>query len=489
MSPPELGLGLPLHGVQLIEASAGTGKTHTLATLYARLVLEARLEVGALLAVTYTIAATAELRERLRQRLQQALQRVEADEVAAEADTLLAAALAQEGRDALTARLRRAVAAMDVAPILTIHAFCQRALSDHALEAGQPLAARELVANEAALLLEVATEFWRQQSRDSVGARALEALARGPQALARTLRALLACDALQPDPPATPGDAAAEAELGSACERLAALYARHGADAREQLRAAAGSGAIHRTRSKDESVDAVWSTLAAWYEARDDALLHKNLVWFGRTELQAKWSAAKGPLPQSPLFDAIDAWRTATEACRAQRQREKLALLHRLRAFGAERLAQLKRERGLVGFDDLIAEVDAALAGPHGEAFAARLQAQYRIALVDEFQDTDLRQAGIFTRLFARPAPVDSGPPRALFLIGDPKQAIYRFRGGDVVAYLIAAHRADQRHALGHNFRSRPSALRALHALYGNAGSDAFAHAEIAFAPVLPALP
>ena len=66
MTSPELGLRLPLGGVQLIEASAGTGKTHTLATLYARLVISARLEVGQILAVTYTRAATAELRERLR---------------------------------------------------------------------------------------------------------------------------------------------------------------------------------------------------------------------------------------------------------------------------------------------------------------------------------------------------------------------------------------------------------------------------------------
>jgi exodeoxyribonuclease V beta subunit len=240
----ELGLQLPLNGVQLIEASAGTGKTHTLATLYARLVIEARLEVPQLLAVTYTRAATAELRERLRRRLQQALARAESVGVGMGAgagastsasagdgdgegaarssqtvrgepveppprgsgiepptplalsshepdpslDALIAAALEREPLPSLVARLRRAVAAMDLAPIHTIHAFCQRALADFALEAGQAPIARSLITNERELQLEVATEFWRAQSRDDAGARTLDALARSPRALAVLLR-------------------------------------------------------------------------------------------------------------------------------------------------------------------------------------------------------------------------------------------------------------------------------------------------------------
>src|SRR5688572_12984672 len=111
MPSPELGLQIPLDGVQLIEASAGTGKTHTLATLYARLVIEARLEVGQILAVTYTRAATAELRERLRSRLRDALERIERTPDAAPEDAidrLLHAALAHESRPALRSRLRRA---------------------------------------------------------------------------------------------------------------------------------------------------------------------------------------------------------------------------------------------------------------------------------------------------------------------------------------------------------------------------------------------
>ena len=483
----ELGLRLPLEGVQLIEASAGTGKTHTLATLYLRLVLEARLPVEQLLAVTYTLAAAAELRARLRERLQQALDRLDAPDVSDDAIALLmAVARRDEGEPALRRRLRQAVAAMDAAPIYTIHAFCQRALGDGALEAGRAAVTRELIANETDLLLEVATEFWRAQSRDRVGTRRLAAWS-GPRALAKTLKALLAVDGLAPEAATITDDDEAESLLSRAADAMADTFRRHGDDAREQLRRSHASGAIHRTRSKDEAVDPVWASLVLWQSdpTRVEGL-HRNLVWYGSAALREKWNAKHGPLPASPLFDAIDAWLAARDDAVRARYRGLLALLHDLRAFGVRRLQELKHARDRVGFDDLVSELAQALEGARGEALVMRLQRQYRVALVDEFQDTDARQSAIFSRLFARAAPDDSGAARALFLIGDPKQAIYRFRGGDVTAYLLAAHRADQRHSLDRNFRSRPRALAALEALYRRAGERAFAHGDIAFHPVQP---
>jgi exodeoxyribonuclease V beta subunit len=173
----DLGLRLPIHGVQLIEASAGTGKTFTLATLYARLVIETGLPVSAILAVTFTEAATKELRGRLRARLVLAQRLLKtalaaapfdlgADDLLDSEETrltrqLLRAAVEREGAAALYRRLGQACQQMDLAPVHTIHGFCRRALADHALEAGQSLLERELLANEAALRREVALEFWR----------------------------------------------------------------------------------------------------------------------------------------------------------------------------------------------------------------------------------------------------------------------------------------------------------------------------------------
>ena len=207
LRPDDLGTSLPLHGVQWIEASAGTGKTFLLATLYSRLVIEAGWPVASLLAVTFTEAATQELRERLRERLVLARDLAAGDARGGEGEAqrltarLVASAIEREGRAFLLRRLRLAVEAMDVAPIFTIHGFCRRALADHAIEAGQPLVQRAIVENETALREEVATDFWRRCNTDAAKTANLRRLWKSPQALAKDLRELLAIDALLPLPP------------------------------------------------------------------------------------------------------------------------------------------------------------------------------------------------------------------------------------------------------------------------------------------------
>lgn len=521
MTTPDLGLTVPLHGVQLIEASAGTGKTFTVATLHARLVIEAGLPVASILAVTYTVAATAELRERLRERLQLALQLAEgANEQAAQASAsthpsaessglaprveharrcedanghatakactqnaesavlvpLVAAAREREGTNALIRRLRRAVEDMDLAPIHTIHAFCQRALAEHAVDAGFAPLRRELIANERGLREEVATEFWRAESLAPEGARALEAWS-GPAALAELLRDVLAVDAVEPAPAVFGDDL--DASVRRACETLAAAVRMHGPAARATLEQAMAAGLLHKQRFTPAKLESVWLSLDNWAcTDLEPETLHENAAWLGSAQIAAKRvGKSPAPAPASPLFDAIQALFTAREACAARERNLRLALVHRLRDFGRRRLAQLKSERQLQGFDDLVTALAQALEGGRGEVFADRLRERYRAALVDEFQDTDARQEAIFHRLFAA---------RALFLVGDPKQAIYRFRGGDVLSYLRARDRAARTHRLDRNFRSRPRALAAVQALFERAGEDAFAWEGIAFQPVVP---
>ena len=520
----DLGLNIPLHGLQLIEASAGTGKTFTLATLYARLVIEQGLAVPDILAVTFTEAATKELRARLRQRLVLALRIVESADAAVPASATLAdseevrltvaltaAAIEREGLPALRQRLRNACAAMDLAPIYTIHGFCRRALADHALAAGQALVERALVENEHDLRREVATDFWRASSLDAFDARTLRSLWKSPEQLADSLRELLALDTLLPEPATV--DDAADQDLSAARRELATAFIAHGERARAMLRQACTDKAVNATVVKGDAVDPVWQALAVWAaqpDAGDPA--NDKLSNYSRAKLATKTNKGKAT-PESPLFVAIENWASAKAAAERAQQLRQIALVHRARDFARARLAAIKRERGLIGFDDMITGVAEALAGPTGDQFAACLQAQYRVALLDEFQDTDPRQWTIFRRLFVTTTSVGAhlgatgscGEPspvalmraptgeeipretasRALFLIGDPKQAIYRFRGGDVFTYLAAAIAADARHALAHNFRSRPSMLRAVQALFDLAGADAFAQPGIAFTPVV----
>ena len=502
----DLGLRLPISGVQLIEASAGTGKTFTLATLYARLVLETGLPVSSILAVTFTEAATKELRERLRERLVLAQRLVESARASAKAGRegvtesmsepepedaptrltrlLVDAAIAREGADALCRRLRLACEQMDLAPIHTIHGFCRRALGDHALEAGQPLQERELLENEAALRREVALEFWREHSREAPSAATLGELWSSPEALAKTLRELVVLDVLLPAP--QPDDDGADLASAAARERMAAAFREHGADSRALLRRALAEGSVNKSVVKDEAVDPVWQALADWIETSCDRdPLAAKLENYASGNLQAKTNKSK-TTPVSPLFEAIEDWHNCRlESERAARER-RIAMVHAARDFARQRFDALKLERGLLGFDDMIRGVAEALEGPDGELFAQRLQSQYAVALLDEFQDTDARQWAIFHRLFSAPAneSFDAFAPRALFLIGDPKQAIYRFRGGDVFTYLAAEREVDGKHHLASNFRSRPLLLSSVQALFELSGADAFAQTGISFEAV-----
>ncbi len=503
--PRDLALRLPVTGIQLIEASAGTGKTFTVASLYARLVIECGLPVSRLLAVTFTEAATKDLRAQLRERLVAAralLLQADGEDALVEASAdsgatrlgkqLLRAALAQEPRAALLGRLHRAVEQMDLAPIHTIHAFCQRALHEHALEAGQPLDARELLLNEAPLRREVALEFWRLHSRDAAQAQALLEVWSTPDKLSESLRELLALDGLSPAP-RDDDDGSAERALRAARKHLAEQFDRHGEQARERLREAHAKGWVHATYCKDEAVDPVWAALRAWRRdplerdpATDNLGNYSASKLTQRTNKKGRSKAELPVTPTSPLFEAIEAWALARAAADGVLANRKLALVHAARDFAATRMQRLKRERGLLGFDDMIRGVHSALEGEHGDDFARALQKQYAIALVDEFQDTDPRQWAIFRRLFAQAAPDDGDTPRALFLIGDPKQAIYRFRGGDVATYLVAQEQADAKYALERNFRSRPLALQAVQALFEFGGDDAFDQGGIQFESVLP---
>jgi len=483
-------LELPLDGVRLVEASAGTGKTFTLATLVVRLVVERGLRVGQVLAVTFTEAATQELRKRIRERLLLALDLIDAPAVEGEdAEAALTRAILQahlahggEGADALRRRLRQAALEIDLAAIFTIHGFCARVLREHALESGQGFDPPELLANDRGLREELAADLWRTHGDDPAGAEDLAALwTGGPGALAKDLGALMREPVLVPaDAPLPPDPAPALREAGHA---LAAGFRAHGPELLAALLDALERKVLHGGSYKAAWIQALWAELATWCEAGDYSVpLDARLARLTPQAMQDKTNKAHaGSTPQSPLCALIDDYLRAVAACEAWRVRRRIALLHRIRDDARVRLAALKRQRRVQTYDDLIDGVADALAGAHGDALARGLRAQYAVALVDEFQDTDARQWAIFDRVFGSGADAS-----ALFLVGDPKQAIYGFRGGDVHTYLAARARADEAPPLAHNFRSRPLLLGAIGALYAQAGDEAFVDPRIRFHPVEP---
>ncbi len=492
IAPRDPYLDLPLDGIHLIEASAGTGKTFTLATLVTRLVVERGLRIGQVLAVTFTEAATQELRKRIRERLQLTLDLLDAP---ADGDESAEAALTRqllqthrargiESDDALRRRLRQAALEIDLAAIFTIHGFCARVLREHALESGQGFDAPELLANDRDLRAELAADLWRTHAQDAAGADDLLALwPGGHEALAADLPALLRELVLLPLLSEENGEGAVAQTRFAATEAdLRQSVRTHGRTFFDELAVAIDADVMNRTSYKLEWLTELWFWLRDFADdPRQAGEPHAKLEKLTAEALEKGTKKAHaGKTPVSPSLSTavatyLDAWRSL-EVVLARR---RAALLHRIRDDARTRLATLKRQRRVQTYDDLIDGVADALAGAGGDALAQRLRAQYAVALVDEFQDTDARQWTIFDRVFGN----GSDEP-ALFLIGDPKQAIYGFRGGDVHTYLAAGEHAERAPPLSQNFRSRPSVLQAIAALYSNVEDKVCTQPDIDFYPV-----
>ena len=462
----------PLAGTIAVEASAGTGKTWTIAALVVRLVLERGLSIREILVVTFTEAATAELRTRIRERLVALRAWLAGNGVASgDAEDPLLAWLARApalDRGECLRRLDAALNDFDLAPIHTIHAFCQRALVEHAFESGQPFAC-ELVPDESRLVMEAVTDFWRRETAGA--APEWSAWLRDRKVHPGSLARLLLEVDRKPYADFVPAERAQYVgdSLAPAFATAAALWREQSAEVLRQLQ---------------EAVDREELTSAYTTE--------KLRLWSGDLDRYFAGGVVSPDLPEAIKRLAADkiparARVTATHPFFAAAQRfvkaaapyaeafELRTLDLKLRAIAASRdtLALLKRERALCSYNDLVGHLERALAGRQGARLAASLRARYRAVLVDEFQDTDPLQARIFSGAFGRDGDL-------LYFVGDPKQAIYGFRGADVRAYLHARSDAVRRTLL-ENFRSGQGLVAAVNALF--AREDPFLVDAIEFAP------
>ncbi len=447
---------MPLHGRVLIEASAGTGKTWNIGLIYLRLLLEQGLRAEQILVTTFTDAAAQELRERLRRRLIEAerlLQSTASDESAD--PTSLAAYLAvlrRSGDDAGRLALRRiqlARAELDRAPIATMHALCQRIQRDYPLESGAAFSADRLF-DEGELLRECVEDFWRRRYLDqAIDAEEAElVLPDGPQGLLRDLGALFAGQArvLEVDGPAALARALADLGTAEAVTELRRLAETKGLYA---PRRTALSG---RLRSIAEALASV--------PANEAVLIEKLGEYFSPEEILAQQAAdAAERLGDHPLIQQLQALR---EALKLRKTFVRGRVLAEAARFCREEMPRRARARGVLTYTMLIDVVWQRLCGEHADGrLADRLFAAHPVALIDEFQDTDTRQYAIFERIYRGRG--------ALVMIGDPKQAIYGFRGGDIAAYLRAGASTTERYSLAVNHRSASALVHALNGLYGHA--------------------
>ena len=462
-------LTLPLHGSRLIEASAGTGKTFTIALLYVRLVLGGQhseddtafvrpLTPPEILVVTFTNAATQELRERIRHRL------VEAAAVFRHQgeDSLLLALRSQYPEatwPACARRLELAAEWMDEAAVSTIHSWCYRMLREHAFDSGS-LFSLNLENDQQELEQEVVRDYWRTfyYPLDAEALGSITGYWKSPDQLHGQVRKLLAeSEALgSPRPAPEQTLSAAQAERSARLTELKAPWPAWLDDLVPALEDAAKrkafKGQSFNAKSRANWLGALreWCDSDATRPALTDAAW-KRLTPDGMAEI---WKEGAPPCPA--------AWEALAElpaALNALPEPRNDLLIHAVQ-WCKVRLEREQERRAEMGPNDLLTHLDRALQGPNKEALAAQILRQFPVALIDEFQDTDPIQYRIFNAVYEVAKPRRDA---TMLLIGDPKQAIYAFRGADIFTYLKAREDTAGRHVtLGTNYRSSRAMVEAV---------------------------
>ena len=462
--------GAPLSGTMLVEASAGTGKTYTITTLFVRLVAEEGIPVKDIVVVTFTEAATAELRGRIRARLREAIVAY-ASPSKTKDETLKAVVATSKDRAKALDRLERAVSELDLAAVSTIHAFCLRVLQERAFESGARFGL-ELLTDASELKREVGEDFFASRMvpmkpdlyRMQEGAFGLEATHKLVDTFMRR----------PPDLPVLPGKMPPDPELLR--PKLATLYAaarKTWMASGAEIRALLDGGHLYATEYGARLED--WCSALDTYFGDGAATFSTAMALWKMTPPALEEGTKKtGRTPRHPFFKQAEA---LYDLC--QQAEDDLVVRLKLDAvaYVRDQMPRRKRARGVQGYEDLLFSLDEALQGPGADRLAEALRGQFQAALIDEFQDTDPVQFRIFRRIFHG--------ARTLLLVGDPKQSIYAFRGADVFSYITAAGDAGKSaYTLGTNHRSDPSLITAVNTVFSRAKKPVFVLDQIGFESV-----
>ena len=486
-----------LEKTNLIEASAGTGKTYAIAGIFLRLLLEKRFSVSEILVVTYTVAATEELRDRIRTMIRaaidsfakgghedpfldglvkkdwnpdQACPRMYLSGVRDDSSPFVIPAQAeiQNDRGEKLRILRAALRDFDEAPIYTIHGFCQRVLHENAFES-MGLFDTELVPDERSLHWEIVQDFWRKHFYEAPREFVSYALKNNfkPQFFLSLTRGRLSNPDMRVIPAASPVSLDALPCFKRARERaLSAWWC-----AREDVLALLKNPGLSKTKYRNPDILA--ARMDGYANSKETLPLFEGFEKFTASGLKGGTNKGKSP-PEHPFFDACDELLARARELQDEIEGQLLFLKVDVLRYLREELRKTKQMRNIQSFDDLLLNLRNALEGSGSKELVHNIRGRYRAALIDEFQDTDPVQYAIFQNIFG-------GGESPLFFIGDPKQSIYSFRGADLFAYMRASRHVDSRYTLRNNWRSEPDLVCAVNAIFTNPKKDAFLYEEVPF--------
>ncbi|WP_421595177.1 exodeoxyribonuclease V subunit beta [Rahnella sp. PD4] len=466
-------LNFPLTGSRLIEASAGTGKTFTIAALYVRLVLGhggnnafgRPLTPPEILVVTFTDAATKELRDRIRERLSTAAMCFLTDPLAPSAcDEFLQTLRAEyppEQWPGCARKLQLAAEWMDESAVSTIHGWCNRMLGEHAFDSDS-LFTQTLETDQTELLMNVVRDYWRSFyfSLGGQEIRTLRGWWRSPEDLHRSVMPLLEY-AAELGSDQTPADVCETVNNQKAAE-LAALkqdWPQWTEELNVLLDDASSKKLVNGTKLRPSYYEPWLRKLRIW-ATTDDVKPDLGKGWDRLTHAGLKDAWKQGEPPVHPALTAMETLKARLESLPDARS----GLLQHACRWIKNRFDAEQKKRAQMGFNDLLIRLDAALGSDNGERLAEIIRTQFPVAMIDEFQDTDPLQYRIFDAIYRV---AENVPEQGLILIGDPKQAIYAFRGADIYTYLRARRDTGGRHyTLATNFRSTRAMVAAVNQVF-----------------------
>ncbi len=454
------------NGITFLEASAGTGKTYTISKIIVRLVVEKQIPISEILVMTFTEAATKELKARVRSAIQSTLRELTTDST----NDLLAATYLNSPTNA-TRLLRKALATFDEAAIFTIHGFCNRVLKEFAFESNR-LFEPTLIKEQRPLWLETIQDHWRSHlySGDPFNPPVLSFYNQSPTSLLETFLKLIRYPDIDILPSVSENQyAESQKGLKEIWRKLESSIAVNKAEIRDFL----GDGSLFKKALSDqisiiqETLQGEWGSLPRFQTL--SALKHLSLSNV-RSQFYKKHQDTSIP---SDFFELAQQWNDAADSFVHQ---------HSFYCFRqVELLLKAKKQNdNLLTFDDLLSSILETLDSASGTRLQEKIQASYQAVLVDEFQDTDSQQTELFKRLF-------TSPQHSLFFIGDPKQAIYKFRGADIYSYLRARNLATQIHTLSTNWRSSSALVQGINAIFARTPNP-FLTEQIPYLPSKAAL-
>ncbi|MCG8566671.1 MAG: UvrD-helicase domain-containing protein, partial [Desulfobacterales bacterium] len=457
-------------------------KTYTITTLVTRLIAQG-YPLDAILVVTFTDAAASELKVRIRKRLADCLADLDGPE--GEGDDLVTFLRGLGDVELVKQRLHYAVIAFDTACIATIHSFCSLMLRTHTFESGARFD-MELVTDSSGFFNQVCMDFFmtRVNNQDPLFLKFLSTKNLTPERWGSEFRQLVAKPQIKRIP--------SRADFVPIWDEYRRVT--------REMRGALDSGMddiVATVLQKTPSIALSGqmykkNTVPAWLAAARETLTRdgENAIFdmtpdgdklfrFTNDFMAAKTNKGKGA-PVHSFFDLCDELARLQGILEGNVIHLKLAFLD----FYDQELEQFKTRRGKCFFDDLINDLSGALApdSPDREGLIAAAHGTYQACLIDEFQDTDPRQYQIFSTLFKGENQV-TGQAMPFFMIGDPKQAIYAFRRGDIFAYLEAASQCDAAYTLDLNYRSSPAMVRGVNGVFGSSHNP-FLFKDIGFVHV-----